>query len=159
MLSISSYKYFSSRPLRAPCGAHPWRVDGRIPPCPSMASGRDRVGDPRRQSPNTCTAGPGNRIVDRWQPVGPSPQPKRHSPAGSRRNPRTHRRGRSSPCCGPAFGRSTHVCVSHTMWLRKQGCGATFPSPFTSVTPLYLVATRSFGGELRGAPLSVDLLG
>jgi hypothetical protein len=37
-----------------------------------------------------------------------------------------------------------------------RGRGGTFPSPFPSVTPLYSIATRSSGGELRDAPLSVN---
>jgi hypothetical protein len=46
---------------------------------------------------------------------------------------------------------------SHPGWrcLWRQPAAA-FPSPFPSVTPLYSVATRSSGGELRGAPSSVN---
>jgi hypothetical protein len=36
---------------------------------------------------------------------------------------------------------------------------SNFSQPLPLVTPLYSIARRSSGGELRGAPLSVDLLG
>jgi hypothetical protein len=54
-----------------------------------------------------------------------------------------------SPALAPAKRRLCLFVYPHP------GCGATFLAPAlrSSVTPLYSVATRSSGGELRGAPL------